>query len=64
MGLAYAPFEDEFAPKPPSLLHFPDGDPLTKVNLSVSDNTECNYVAMFFVIGIFLIAITDSMRAK
>jgi hypothetical protein len=64
MGLAYAPFEDEKAPKPPALIHLPDGTPLAKISLPASDNTECNYVVMFFVIGVFLIAITDSMRGK
>jgi hypothetical protein len=64
MGLAYAPFEDSTAPKPPSLLHFPDGTPAVNIPVPISDNTECNYVAMFFVVGVFLIAITDSMRGK
>lgn len=64
MGLSYAPFEDTNAQKPPSLMHLPDGTPIPKISLPVSDNTECNYIVMFFVIGVFLISISDAMRGK
>jgi hypothetical protein len=29
-----------------------------------SDNTECNYLVMFFVAGVFLMALGDSMKGK
>ena len=29
-----------------------------------SDNTECNKLVMFFVAGVFLMAIGDSMKGK
>lgn len=64
MGVAYAPIDDDIAPKPPSVFRHPDGKPIVSIPAPVSDNTECNYVVMFFVIGVFLIGITDAMRSK
>lgn len=29
----------------------------------VTDNTECNYLVMFFVAGVFLLGIVDAMRS-
>lgn len=58
MAVAFAPFEDEAAPKPPSIA------PVLNKALPVSDNTECNYIVMFFVAGVFLLGIVDSMRGK
>ena len=59
MAVAYAPFEDPVAPKPPSVViqNF-------KGKIPVSDNTECNYIVMFFVAGVFLMGLMDSMRSK
>jgi hypothetical protein len=58
MVLSYAPFGDdvkgEFRPQPyvppPA---FPKGS---------VQNTECNYVAMAFVIGVIVMGIMDSLR--
>ena len=33
-------------------------------SLPGSDNTECNYLVMFFVAGVFLMALGDSMKGK
>ena len=39
--------------------------PLIKLPaLPGSDNTECNYLVMFFVAGVFLMALGDSMKGK
>ena len=59
MALAFAPFEDEVAPKPPLV-----NGVVRVVNkgLPVSDNTECNYIVMFFVAGVFLLGIVDAVR--
>jgi hypothetical protein len=60
MGIAYAPFEDMGEPKPPVY------DPLrietikTVVRQPEADATECNYLVMFFVIGIFALALSDA----
>jgi hypothetical protein len=56
MAVAFAPFETE--PKPPP------GQVIKKIPVPVSDNTECNYIVMFFVAGVFLLGIVDSMRSK
>jgi hypothetical protein len=57
MAVAYAPFEE--TPRPP-----PNVPNIKKVNIPVSDNTECNYIVMFFVAGVFLLSLADSMRSK
>jgi hypothetical protein len=54
MGVAYAPFEDP--PPPPS----PPQQLATRIVTQPADATECNYVIMFFIIGMVLIALTDS----
>jgi len=58
MAVAYAPFDDPVAPKPPSVIAVPNFN----VKLPTSDNTECNYIVMGFVLGIFLLGLVDSMR--
>jgi hypothetical protein len=57
MGLAYAPIDDILADKPP--VYKRDMPPIQK---PVMDNTECNYIVMFFVAGVFLMGFMDSMR--
>ena len=58
MGLAYAPFDDIWSPTPP--VYKPPPRPRT--SLPTSDNTECNYLVMFFVAGVIVMGIFDSMR--
>jgi hypothetical protein len=60
MAVAYAPFEDPVAPKPPRAIAVQN----FKGKLPISDNTECNYVVMFFVASVFLLGLVDSMRSK
>jgi hypothetical protein len=55
MGVSYAPFEDPVAPRPPSYIPDYKPQPIQR------DATECNYLIMFFVAGVFLLAIVDSM---
>jgi hypothetical protein len=62
MGLSYAPFEDFGAPRPPVY------DPLRierlkNITKPEADATECNYLVMFFVIGVFAIALGDAMKS-
>jgi hypothetical protein len=58
MAVAYAPFDDN-SDRPPAvwLLN-------KETVLPVSDNTECNYVLMGFIVGVFLLGLVDSMRSK
>jgi len=56
MAVAYAPFDENERP-PVRLLN-------KETVLPVSDNTECNYVALGFVIGVFLLGLVDSMRGS
>jgi len=59
MAVAFAPFEEnEAAPvRPLTLLN-------KETVLPVSDNTECNYIVMFFVAGVFLLGLVDATRGK
>jgi hypothetical protein len=59
MALAFAPFDDSPGEswRAPRVV-------VNKGPLPISDNTECNYIVMFFVAGIFLLGIVDSMRGK
>jgi len=57
MGLAYCPIDDSLVDKPP--VYKRDMPPIQK---PVMDNTECNYIVMFFVAGVFLMGFMDSMR--
>ena len=60
VALSYAPFGDvddgNYRPKPYiPVPAYPKGS-------FASDNTECNYVAMAFVLGIIVLGIVDSLR--
>lgn len=56
MGISYAPFDDPVAPKPPTYIRRAMApQPIQR------DGTECNYLIMFFVAGIFLLGLVDSM---
>jgi hypothetical protein len=57
MAVAYAPFDENERPQAVRLLN-------KETVLPVSDNTECNYVLMGFIVGVFLIGLVDSMRSK
>lgn len=61
MGLSYAPFEDIVAPRPPS--YIPEYVQ-PKVSLPEQDATECNWLVMFFVVGVFALALADSMKSS
>lgn len=54
MVLAYAPIEDN---EPPVYKK-----EIPKISKPVVDSTECNYVVMFFVAGVFLMGLIDSLR--
>lgn len=59
MALSYAPFDDPVAPRPPS---FVPPEARTAVRQFERDGTECNYLIMFFVAGVFLLGLADAMR--
>jgi hypothetical protein len=61
--VAYAPFDSE---EPPSHVPGPVVN-LSRVDdrrlvLGGPDVTECNYLILFFVIGIFLLTLVDALR--
>jgi len=53
MGLAFAPFVPEVGP--PIQMMVPPSPIKT-------DRTECNYLVMFFVVGVVLLGISDSLQ--
>jgi hypothetical protein len=38
--------------------------PATQQQLQYNPNTECNYLVMFFVLGVFAMAFIDGMRKQ
>lgn len=60
MAISYAPIDDMWIPPT-----YTPPDPqiaLQKMGLPVSDNTECNYIVMFFIGSVILLGIMDSLR--
>jgi len=55
--LSYAPFDDTWSPKPP-IAKPANAAP----KFPTSDNTECNYIVMFFVAGVIVMGLMDSLR--
>ena len=56
MGLTYAPFDPE-EPRPPWKPSSVVAPPVKR-----DDVTECNYLVLFFVLGVFLLTLIDSIR--
>jgi hypothetical protein len=57
MGISYAPFDDPVAPKPPTYI------PRAMTQQTIQrDGTECNYLIMAFIAGVFLMSLVDSIR--
>ena len=54
--LSYAPFGGGADPRPPLYV------PSLPNNIPTSDNTECNYIVMFFVAGVIVMGLMDSLR--
>jgi hypothetical protein len=62
MTISYAPFDDAWAATPPSYVPPEPKHNSIKLALPISDNTECNYIVMFFIGGVILMGIMDSLR--
>jgi hypothetical protein len=54
--LGYCPLDDDVVPSVPIKTSVIEGPRLNK------EDTECNYLVMFFVIGVLFLAVTDNMR--
>ena len=63
MGLSYAPFEDPVAPRPPSYSPV-KMETIKNFSAPQQDATECNYLVMFFVVGVFALALSDTMKSQ
>jgi hypothetical protein len=57
MAVAFAPFDDS-----PGESSRPPRVAVNKGQIPVSDNTECNYIVMFFVAGVIVMGLMDSLR--
>ena len=64
MGIAYYDLDEPVIVKKPSGPPQPVPVPVApaKMNLFESETTECNYVVMAFIVGVFLLALSDSRR--
>jgi len=58
--ISYAPLEEE-AVRPIKPVKMQKSTTYNHKN--ISENTECNYLVMFFITGVVLLAITDQMKA-
>jgi hypothetical protein len=56
MAVAFAPFDENPPVRPPGA-RLLNKEP-------IADNTECNFVIVGFVVGVFLLGLVDSMRSK
>jgi hypothetical protein len=56
--ISYCPLEDD----PPIRPSRPVQAPPIKISNDPSENTECNYLVMFFILGVLGLAITDNIR--
>jgi hypothetical protein len=59
MAVAFAPFDESdtfLISRPPKVV--------VNKGLPVSDNTECNFIVMGFIVGIFVLGLVDSMRGS
>jgi hypothetical protein len=64
MGVPMAPYGPPVTIPPIYTPPTPEQKQLFMPELPGSDNTECNYLVMFFVAGVFLLGLGDSMRGK
>ena len=58
--ISYCPLEDETPPQIKRPAALPAAQPMA--NQQPSENTECNYLVMFFILGVLGLAITDNIR--
>lgn len=58
--IAFAPIEEEIAPVPKPIVS-KKPEKVTK-EIVVDENTECNYLVMFFIAGVVLLAAMDSVQ--
>jgi NADH:ubiquinone oxidoreductase subunit 6 (subunit J) len=63
--IAFAPIEEEEIPYAP-ITKVPKRiekvTKVTKVTKEIDENTECNYLVMFFIAGVVLLAAMDSVQ--
>lgn len=52
MGLAYAPFGDD---EPQHLLVRPQERVIRRQDITIAGQTECTYLILFFILGVFLL---------
>lgn len=57
MVMAYAPFDNPRESRPPSA-------PQRLMALPAPESTECNWLVMFFVVGVFALALSDSLKSS
>ena len=59
--IAYCPldFDEKNTPRPPS---YKQPQRVIHNRQNITENTECNYIVMFFVIGVFILAVSDQFR--
>ena len=64
MGLSYAPFGDDPIDRDPAPIINTPSIPIKGLPDLTRDSTECNYLVMFFIAGVFLMGFTDALRKR
>jgi NADH:ubiquinone oxidoreductase subunit 6 (subunit J) len=59
--IAFAPIEEDIAPAPVPKIP-KKVEKIEKVTKEIDENTECNYLVMFFIAGVVLLAAMDSVQ--
>jgi hypothetical protein len=55
MNLSFCPIDDDPPPMPVVMRR-------QKRKQPSKENTECNYIVMFFIVGVFLLVIKDQLK--
>lgn len=59
----YCPLEEEPVDLRTSVVeHIEKAESKIETSLFEGEDTECNYLVMFFILGVFLLAISDQVR--
>lgn len=61
--ISYCPLEEDFLPPPPQQIRKRlVQQKKEEQGILEGENTECNYLVLFFILGVLILAASDSLR--
>lgn len=57
--ISYAPIDEPIVRVPPRMM----AKPQIKKHPTIMDESECNYIVMFFIVGVILLSIADLIKS-